>query len=167
MPSLVMKMNIAYLLIGGNMGERQYYLSSAKELIEKDCGEIVLESSIYETAAWGLEEQAAFLNQAIEIKTPLSAIELLEKILAIEERLGRKREIKYGPRLVDIDILLFNKIVVKTEGLSIPHPQMQNRRFVLMPLAEIAAKQMHPILKKKVEQLLKECPDKLPVQKFQ
>lgn len=161
-----MKMNIAYLLIGGNMGDRQHFLSAAKRLVEEDCGVIAHESSLYETAPWGLEDQAAFLNQAIEIKTGLSAINLLKKILAIEEKLGRKREIKYGPRLIDIDILLFNKEVVETEGLRIPHPQMQNRRFVLIPLAEVASEQMHPIFKKTVAQLLEECPDNLPVQKF-
>src|SRR5215218_2963507 len=101
MPSLVMNMNVAYLLIGGNMGDREQYLSSARQLIEKNCGAIIHQSSIYQTAAWGLEEQDAFLNQAIKIKTTLNPVELLQTILKIEEALGRKRELKYGPRIID------------------------------------------------------------------
>src|SRR5215204_4633469 len=125
-----MDMNVAYLLIGGNMGDREQYLSSARQLIEKNCGTLIHQSSIYETAAWGMEEQHAFLNQAVEINTTLAAVTLLQKILEIEEILGRRREVRYGPRLIDIDILLYNNHIIETKGLNIPHPQMQNRRFV-------------------------------------
>jgi 2-amino-4-hydroxy-6-hydroxymethyldihydropteridine diphosphokinase len=92
---------------------------------------------------------------------------LLHKILEIEQLLGRKREQRYGPRIIDIDILLFNKDIVSEEGLTVPHPQMQNRRFVLEPLNEIAGGAIHPALNKSIAQLLAECPDKLAVQKFQ
>ncbi|RYZ25708.1 MAG: 2-amino-4-hydroxy-6-hydroxymethyldihydropteridine diphosphokinase [Chitinophagaceae bacterium] len=160
-------MNKAYLLIGGNMGDREGYLSSARQWIEKMCGSIVNRSALYQTAAWGIENQEAFLNQALQIETMLAADELLKKLLWIEERIGRRRQEKYGPRIIDIDIVLFNDEIIHTEGLTIPHPQMQNRRFVLEPLNEIAADVIHPVLQKSIRQLLSECPDKLAVQKFQ
>jgi len=161
-----MNMNVAYLLIGGNMGDKKAYLTAARKQLEERCGDIVQQSFIYKTAAWGLEEQDSFLNQVIEIKTACGAVELLQKILKIEEALGRKREIKYGPRIIDIDILLFNSAIIKTDGLTIPHPQMQNRRFVLVPLNEIGEEIFHPVLKKTIAQLLEECPDELSVQKI-
>jgi 2-amino-4-hydroxy-6-hydroxymethyldihydropteridine diphosphokinase len=159
-------MNKAYLLIGGNMGDRESFLAAARNEIQKSCGTIIVESSIYQTAAWGLEEQDPFLNQALLLETGFDAHQLLQGILGIEEFLGRKREVKYGPRMIDLDILLFNKEIIKSEGLTIPHPQMQNRRFVLEPLNEIAGHVIHPAFQKTIGQLLAECPDKLAVQKF-
>lgn len=160
------KMNQAYLLIGGNRGNREGFLAAARKEIEKECGPVRRQSSLYETAAWGHEAQAAFLNQALEIETPLSAANLLQTVLQIEEGLGRVREIKYGPRTIDIDILFFNAAVVQEKALQIPHPQLQNRRFVLVPMNEIAPELCHPVFKKTVAQLLKECPDKLDVHKI-
>lgn len=159
-------MNRAYLLIGGNMGNREYCLIAAKEHLQLQCGPLVRQSSLYQTAAWGIEEQAPFLNQVVEILTSLLPEELLHTILLIEEKLGRKREAKYGPRLIDIDILLFNDDVVQKDFLAIPHPQLHNRRFALMPLAEIAPDVVHPVLNKTIRQVLEECPDKLDVQKI-
>ncbi len=159
-------MNKAYLLVGGNLGDRENYLAAARKEIEKVCGVISRQSSLYQTAAWGLEEQAPFLNQALAVETRLHAEELLQSILQIEERLGRKREIKYGPRIIDIDILLFNDEVIHKEGLTVPHPELQNRRFALAPLNEIAPTLQHPALKKSIAELLRICPDKLDVQKF-
>ena len=159
-------MNEAYLLIGGNMRDRLNYLLKAREAIEKRIGTITRQSGIYETAAWGLEDQSSFLNQALELQTILSAQELLTTILQIEEDLGRKRDIKYGPRIIDIDILLFNDEVINTHGLKVPHPEMQNRRFVLEPLYEIASNKIHPVLNKTIAQILAECTDPLTVNKF-
>jgi 2-amino-4-hydroxy-6-hydroxymethyldihydropteridine diphosphokinase len=159
-------MNKAYLLTGGNIGDRIEYLSKAKHTISKWCGEILQESSIYETAAWGMENQEPFLNQVLQLQTILEPEELLQSILQIEEELGRKRQLKYGPRTIDIDILFFNDEVVDEQGLKIPHPQMQNRRFVLVPLNEIAPDKIHPVFQKPVSQLLAECPDLLEVNKF-
>lgn len=159
-------MNEAYLLTGGNIPDRLNYLSRAREQIKKRCGRILNQSAIYETAAWGKEDQDNFLNQVLKIETRLNANDLLKAILQIEEDLGRKREIKYGPRTIDIDILLFNDEIINQPGLKIPHPEMQNRRFVLVPLNEMAADKIHPVFRKKISQLLAECPDPLSVNKF-
>jgi 2-amino-4-hydroxy-6-hydroxymethyldihydropteridine diphosphokinase len=159
-------MNKAYLLIGGNMGDRKGFLAAACAEIETNCGKLLQQSSLYDTAAWGNEDQGAFLNQALELETPLAAETLLQTILGIEERLGRKRELRYGPRIIDIDILFFNEDTIVKEGLTVPHPQVQNRRFALVPLNEIAPELMHPILKKTISQLLTECPDSLDVHKI-
>jgi 2-amino-4-hydroxy-6-hydroxymethyldihydropteridine diphosphokinase len=159
-------MNQVYLLTGGNMGNRQNYLSKAALAIEKNCGSVVRRSMLYETAAWGMEKQEPFLNQVLELHTKLGACELLSCLLSIEEGLGRKRKEKYGPRLIDIDILFFNDEIINTEGLEIPHPRMAQRRFVLEPLAELAPGKVHPVLKKTVSALLKSCNDPLAVNKF-
>ena len=158
-------MNTAYLLTGGNMGDREKNLATARELIDKNCGTITLASSVYETAAWGKTDQPSFLNQALLIHTPLDADRLMQRILELEEEMGRVREIKFGPRIIDIDILLFNHDIISTAIVRIPHPEMPNRRFVLTPLVEIAASMMHPVLKKTIKELLNECPDTLPVKK--
>jgi 2-amino-4-hydroxy-6-hydroxymethyldihydropteridine diphosphokinase len=160
-------MNVAYLLTGGNMGDRLYYLSKAKDAIEEECGYITKMSAIYETEAWGLEDQHAFYNQALLLHTELEAKQLLRCLLQIEARLGRIRELKYGPRIIDIDIIFFNDQVIRSEELSVPHPQMQNRRFVLLPLQEIAPQKIHPVLKKTITELLEECTDTLEVLKLQ
>jgi 2-amino-4-hydroxy-6-hydroxymethyldihydropteridine diphosphokinase len=154
-------MNRAILLTGGNIGDREDYLQKAREAIQKHCGKVVGASSIYETEAWGKQDQNSFYNQALEIKTHLSAKELLQSILSIEQSLGRIRSEKYGPRTIDIDIIFFNNDVIHIPHLTIPHPQVQNRRFALQCLVEIAAGYIHPILKKSVEQLLSESSDPL------
>ena len=159
-------MNKAYLLTGSNLGDREEYLATARSFINEQCGTIVTASSLYETAAWGKTDQPSFLNQALELETALNAKQLIRRILKIEKMMGRIRDEKYGPRLIDIDILLFNNEKHNYEFLKVPHPEMQNRRFALLPLAEIAPGVIHPVLNKTINELLKECKDELPVKKY-
>lgn len=159
-------MNIAYLLIGGNIGDRLHYLQLAVEAIKKECGAVVSCSPVYQTAAWGNQNQNSFLNQALEVHTTLSANELLDNLLHIEGRLGRVRDQKYDPRIIDIDILLFNDDVVDTRNLKIPHPELPNRRFALQCLTDIAAQKIHPVRGKRIKDLLAMCADTLSVEKF-
>ena len=158
-------MNNVYLLIGGNMGERMANLAAARNRINIDCGRITASSSIYETEAWGYKEQDSFLNQALVIQTPLEAEALMDTILKIEMALGRKREIPLGPRIIDIDIIYFNDEIINSSNLTIPHPSMADRKFVLTPLVEIAPAFIHPILLKTNQVLLKECGDSSVVYK--
>ena len=158
-------MNNVYLLIGGNMGDRMANLAAARDSINIECGRILSTSSIYETEAWGYKEQNAFLNQALVIQTSLQANALMDSILKIEIALGRKREIPLGPRIIDIDIIYYNDEIINSSTLTIPHPSMAQRKFVLMPLTEIAPNYRHPILLKTNEILLKECGDSSVVYK--
>jgi 2-amino-4-hydroxy-6-hydroxymethyldihydropteridine diphosphokinase len=159
-------MNRTYLLTGGNMGNRKDILAKARELINEYCGSILQASSLYETEAWGKTDQPAFLNQALEIDTALNARQLIRWILKVEKMMGRVREEKYGPRMIDIDILLFNQEIHKYHFLKLPHPEMQHRRFALLPLAEIAPDIVHPVLNKTIIELLDECKDELTVKKY-
>lgn len=159
-------MNQAYLLTGSNLGNSQETLATARALLTAHCGTIVAASSIYETAAWGKTDQPAFLNQALKIETRLNARQLIRRILKLEKMMGRIREEKYGPRIIDIDILLFNDEIHQYHFLQLPHPEMQNRRFALLPLAEIAPGTVHPVFKKTMAELLNECADELPVNKI-
>ena len=159
-------MNRAYLLIGGNLGDREKNFAMAKTYLEQYCGSVVQSSSLYETAAWGKTDQPSFLNQAVEMETDVSAANLMAHVLEIEKLMGRERKEKYGPRVIDIDILLFNDEQYDLPFLKIPHPELPNRRFALTPLAEIAPNLLHPGLTKSIDQLLKECADKSEVKKY-
>ena len=159
-------MNISYLLIGGNEGNRLAWLADACANIEGSAGLILRLSSFYETAAWGKIDQDDFLNQALQIQTPLDAPALMDALLQIEEKMGRRRMEKWGSRLIDIDILFFNDEIIRTPRLVVPHPEIQNRRFALAPMEEIAPLYIHPVLHKSIRDLLAECPDKLDVKKI-
>jgi 2-amino-4-hydroxy-6-hydroxymethyldihydropteridine diphosphokinase len=158
-------MNTAYLLIGGNLGDRAAYLEMALTKIADTCGNITNTSSIYETAAWGNTDQPSFYNQAVVVSSTLSPEALMDQLLAIEHEMGRVRDQKYGPRTIDLDILMIDGLVFNTDKLTIPHPQMHNRRFALLPMAEVAPTLTHPILDQSIEDLLQNCPDTLDVQK--
>lgn len=159
-------MNKVLLLLGSNMGDRAQWIRRGLEGIETKIGAVVKRSSLYETAAWGQENQDAFLNRAVMVTCSLNAMQVLEQIRLIETELGRQRTEVWGPRTLDIDILFFNEEKIHSEALTIPHPRLQDRRFALVPLQEIAGAYMHPVYKKTINTLLEECTDGLPVTRF-
>lgn len=150
-----------YISLGSNLGNRKSYLQSATNLINQRIGKVEKISSIYQTPAWGFEGEF-FYNSCLIIKTSLLPNEVLDKLLEIEKALGRVRNTKskgYQSRCIDLDILLYDNLVIDTPILQIPHPQMQHRRFVLMPLAEISPEKVHPSLQKTIAELLKTTQD--------
>jgi 2-amino-4-hydroxy-6-hydroxymethyldihydropteridine diphosphokinase len=159
-------MNNVYLLTGGNIGDRQHYLSKAMHLLGQCCGKILQYSSVYETEPWGKKDQGSFYNQVLLLETTLDPQTLLSEILSVEEKMGRQRSEKNGPRTIDIDILFYNDAIVSEPGLEIPHPRIQFRRFVLTPLNEIAPTYKHPTLQKTIATLLHQCEDPLKVTKI-
>ena len=156
-------MNKVFLITGGNIGDRKENLELAAKLIGKNIGRIIKSSSIYETEAWGNTQQASFYNQVHIIETKLAAKEIMNKILLIEEQMGRIRTIKNAARIIDIDILFFNNEIVNNPIVTIPHKEINNRRFVLMPLQELAPDFIHPVLKMSISQLLSMSKDPLKV----
>ena len=159
-------MDIAYLLLGSNMGDRMSNINSAIQKIGLICGEIIQISALYETAAWGYTDQDSFLNQVVVLNSSMHPTQLMLHLLEIEKEIGRKRDFKYGPRTIDIDILMYDKEIINNSILTIPHPELTNRRFALIPLEEVAGEIIHPILNQNITQLLKDCTDNGHVQKF-
>jgi 2-amino-4-hydroxy-6-hydroxymethyldihydropteridine diphosphokinase len=159
-------MNKTWLLLGSNMGNSRQQLLLAKKHIAKRIGTITRSSALYQTAAWGKTNQPDFLNQVVVVETKLAADTVMQIILDIEHKMGRIRTQKNAPRIIDIDILFFNKAIIEQPGLSVPHPHLQNRRFVLIPLNELSPNFIHPVLQKTIHQLLRVCPDKLAVKKI-
>ncbi|MCV9385705.1 2-amino-4-hydroxy-6-hydroxymethyldihydropteridine diphosphokinase [Reichenbachiella ulvae] len=156
-------MSTCYLLLGTNLGEKETNLRRAFESISTEIGPVITSSSIYFTSAWGKQDQDDFLNQVLKVETELPVIEVLRLCLTIEKEHGRVRYERWGTRLIDIDVLYFDDQVVNQSNLIIPHPEIQNRRFTLVPLVEIAADLVHPILQKTQSELLEICPDQLEV----
>jgi 2-amino-4-hydroxy-6-hydroxymethyldihydropteridine diphosphokinase len=160
-------MKSVYLLLGTNLGDRFDNLEKAVQLLAQQTGEVTQKSAVYETAPWGVNDQPPFLNQVVNLQTEMAPDVLLEKVLDIEQQLGRKRLRKWGERLIDIDILYFEDMIINAERLQVPHPELHNRRFTLVPLQEIAPDFIHPIFAQTTTELLEECPDKLEVKQVQ
>ena len=160
-------MNKVYLGLGTNLGDRKRNLREAIEKIEEHIGKVLKSSSVYETAPWGFEAENDFLNMVTEVETGLSPSELLKKIFEIESKLGRERtQDRYSSRVIDIDILFYDDLIVDQKGLKIPHRLMHERRFVLAPFCEIAPDLIHPMLKKSISVLLEECRDRTKITKL-
>lgn len=149
-------MAIAYIGIGSNLGNRQKNCCRAIELIEKRGIVVKKKSSMYETEPWGLTDQPLFINMALEVETELEPYHLLKTLKDIEKEIGRGETFKWGPRIIDLDILLFDDLFLRDNSLKIPHPFIQERDFVLKPLCDIAPEKIHPLLKVRICDLLKE-----------
>lgn len=159
-------MTQATLLLGSNVGDSLEYLRIAVKQIEARIGKVMTASSIYETQAWGFQEQPSFLNQVVTIDSALEPVQVLYAINDIENELGRQRIEKWASRTIDIDILYYDNLIFKSSDLTIPHPELHNRRFTLVPLVEIDPDFVHPILKKSNLELLEMCEDVLKVKKL-
>ena len=159
-------MNKVYLLIGGNVGDRQGNLEQARREIALNIGEISRTSSVYETAPWGNQAQGAFLNQVLEVLSSMDPDAILATNLAIEQRMGRIRQGLNQPRTIDIDILYFNNERIKRDGLTIPHPRIAERKFVLIPMKELNPDWVDPAHQQSIIQLLDACRDELEVNKL-
>lgn len=154
-----------YLGLGSNVGDRMGQLRKATELISKNIGKVAKKSHFYETQPWGNKEQDPFINQVLMVNTTLDPRDILKEITQIEREMGRARKEteKWGPRTIDVDILLYGKRVVRDKGLEVPHPELHKRAFVLVPLMEIAPDYEHPILKKQIDELFMDCDDESDV----
>jgi 2-amino-4-hydroxy-6-hydroxymethyldihydropteridine diphosphokinase len=161
-------MHQVFLGIGGNTGNKHDNFEKVYTFIKNELGEIMIRSSVYETPPWGFQSDENFWNQVLVIETGFSPEELLKKIAEIENRFGRERGTAgYTSRKMDIDILYFDEMILNTETLTIPHPQITNRLFVLVPLAEIAPEFVHPLLKKTSVQMLDNCTDSSLIRKVE
>ncbi len=156
------------VILGGNSDDRAEYIRQATDLLIQRTGTLAAASSLYETAPWGFESDEPFLNRVLQIETALRPEAFLQQALAIEESLGRKRQpdVRYASRTIDIDLLFCDTEIIRTQALTVPHPRIAERRFVLVPLHEIMPGFVHPLLRKSVSRLLAECNDPLPVKKL-
>ena len=157
------KYKYIYLLLGSNMGDRAAYLDQARSRIQGQCGAILKESATYATKAWGIETQPDFYNQVLEIDSDLQPLQLLTTILEIEQEMGRVRKGKWLSRVIDIDILFYDDLVLDLPNLQIPHPKIPERNFTLVPLMEIAPGLKHPSLGFTVRELYLQSLDTLDV----
>jgi dihydroneopterin aldolase/2-amino-4-hydroxy-6-hydroxymethyldihydropteridine diphosphokinase len=159
--------HIAYIGIGSNLDDKLKHCEKAiSEILKIDCHKLVAKSSFFKTQPIGYTSQDWFVNGVIKIETDLEAPELFRTLKAIESRLGRVKTFRWGPRTIDLDILFFDEVEIHTEELQIPHPLIQDRQFVLIPLAEIDRNFIHPVLKKAVQELLSNFKEDQGVEKL-
>ncbi|MVM40788.1 2-amino-4-hydroxy-6-hydroxymethyldihydropteridine diphosphokinase [Spirosoma sp. HMF3257] len=151
------------LLLGANLGDRTQTLQRAIDLIAERVGPVIRQSGLYETAPWGVTDQPTYLNQVLSVETRLEPETVLIQTQAIEQELGRVRLEKWGARVIDIDILYYDQLIWQADTLTIPHPYLHQRRFTLIPLAEIAPDFIHPIFQETTLELLADCEDKSEV----
>lgn len=154
-----------FILLGSNLNDPIYQLTSARKKIAQRVGTLTVCSSLYKTAPWGLDNQPPFYNQVVSLDTDLAPAALLRALQQIENDMGRVRKVRWGPRIIDLDILFYHDQIIDTDFLKLPHPSIPQRNFTLVPLAEIASELVHPILKKKIATLLEECGDLAAVEK--
>jgi 2-amino-4-hydroxy-6-hydroxymethyldihydropteridine diphosphokinase len=160
-------MSKVYLLLGGNMGDKRQVFDQTIGLLNDRVGDITRQSAIYETEPWGFESELLFWNQVLELSVNIPAEEVLERTQQIENQLGRLRLLEqYSSRVIDIDILFYDDKIIELPHLVIPHPRIQERKFALIPLNEIAPELIHPVLHKSIHQLLIECQDQLKVERL-
>ena len=151
-----MKEHIVYLALGSNVGDRLANLKEAIVALTPQM-EVKAKSQVYETPPWGYEDQAKFLNQVVRVKTYLEPEPLLKHLKRLEVALGRKESVPNGPRLIDIDILFYDELVLYSPALVIPHPRLHERAFVLLPLMDLDPELVHPVNKKSVREMLAAC----------
>lgn len=148
-----------FLLLGANLGNRFETLDRAKTLLMESVGHLTGESRLYETAPWGVTGQPPYLNQVLQLQTELTPIDALNQTQAIENTLGRVRVELWGSRLIDIDLLYYDNLILQTDRLILPHPRLHLRRFTLAPLCDVDPDFVHPILGKTNAELLSDCDD--------
>lgn len=153
----------AYLLLGSNLGDRHRNLVNAIDSLKTNCGQLSAQSAIYLSKAWGIEHQPDFYNQIVVIETWMTAHDLLRNILDIEMEIGRRPEVKWGVRIIDIDIIFYADEVIETPNLTVPHPRIAERNFTLVPLMELSPGMMHPSLGVTIEELYLRTTDSLDV----
>lgn len=159
-------MHHTFISLGTNLGDRKENLHKARTLLQGETGQITAESSVYETEPWGFKHDQFFFNQVVSVQTNLNAFMLLKKLKGIETVMGRNNKLdEYSARIIDIDILFYDDMVIATDTLQLPHPLIEQRLFVLVPLNEIASLLVHPVRRQTIHQLLQMCPDKRKVVK--
>ena len=155
-----------YLLTGSNLGERHVNLELAQQRIAAEAGAVLTASAVYETEPWGVHDQPWFLNQVLRISTAHQPQQLLAILKKVEKDISGEKQRHWGERLLDIDILFYGNEIIEEDNLNVPHPQIINRNFTLIPLAEVAPEIVHPLLHKKIKDILKETKDTLKVKKW-
>ncbi|MBF0464569.1 MAG: 2-amino-4-hydroxy-6-hydroxymethyldihydropteridine diphosphokinase [Nitrospirae bacterium] len=146
----------SFISIGSNIGDRKANCTRAVQLLNSNDIVVKAVSGMYETKPWGVTSQPDFINMCVEIETTLQPTELLAVLKEIEKIMGRKESARWGPRVIDLDIVFYGQEIINTQNLQIPHPHMHERDFVLIPLSELAPRMLHPVLNKTVEELLRQ-----------